>query len=293
MNDARTITRDLGGKWYGTYGTAPCPICQTSGDRKKNALNLADGYNGHLLLDCKKSKCDFVQLLAAIGITKGDYSPPDTWELAQREAEQRAKSAKRATQARALWENTTLIRGTLAEVYLRRRGITCDLPETLRFHPVCGHPTAKRLPALVALVEGINSFAVHRTYLTSDGTWKADVDPKKAMLGSVAGGAVRLAHHPGPLVVAEGIETGLSLLSGLLSGPARVWAALSTSGMKTLELPPHPSELFIATDGDPAGQLAGDALANRALGLGWQVKMLPAPDGSDWNDVLQQQKGVI
>jgi DNA primase len=89
------------------------------------------------------------------------------------------------------------------------------------------------------------------------------------------------------LWIAEGIETALSLLSGLLSGPATVWAALSTSGIKALHLPPDPAKLIIATDGDAPGREAGNVLASRASALGWKVSLLPAPDGSDWNDVLQ------
>jgi DNA primase len=86
------------------------------------------------------------------------------------------------------------------------------------------------------------------------------------------------------------IETGLSLLSGLLSGPSSVWAALSTSGLKSLNLPPDAGKLVIATDGDDPGRSAGNALANRAKALGWQVCLLPAPDGRDWNDVLMSEK---
>jgi len=91
------------------------------------------------------------------------------------------------------------------------------LPAALRFHPEAWHgATARRIPALVALVNGGDGFAVHRTYLRADGSGKAAVDPPKAMLGAVAGGAVRLTDGPGPLVVAEGIETALSLACGLL-----------------------------------------------------------------------------
>jgi hypothetical protein len=165
--------------------------------------------------------------------------------------------------------------------------ITCDLPDTLRFHPACWHgPTAKRYPAMVALVEGGDAFAVHRTYLLPDGSGKAAIEPAKMMLGTVAGGAVRLTDGPGGLVVAEGIETALSLACGLLSGPARIWAALSTSGMQALRLPDIPDRLTIAPDGDPAGKAAAHALAERATALGWQVSLLPAPDGRDWNDIL-------
>ena len=97
---------------------------------------------------------------------------------------------------------------------------------------------------------------------------------------------MRLAEAPGPLVVAEGIETALSLASGLLRAPAAVWAALSTSGLRGLRLPVQPGRLTVASDGDAAGREAAVALAERADALGWRVSLMPAPDGRDWNDVL-------
>jgi hypothetical protein len=112
------------------------------------------------------------------------------------------------------------------------------------------------------------------------------VTPSKAMLGAVTGGAVRLADGLGPLVVAEGIETALSLASGLLHAPATVWSALSTSGIRGLNLPPTASRLTIAPDGDAPGRKAANALAERAHALGWQVSLLSAPDGCNWNDIL-------
>ena len=217
--------------------------------------------------------------------------------MARRDALERLDAEKKARQAFALWKEAVPIHGTGAEAYLKGRGISCALPDTLRFHPQAWHPTAKRVPAMVALIEGGAGFAVHRTYLRPDGHGKAEVTPDKAMLGRVQGGAVRLtqaetgagAQAEGPLVVAEGIETALSLASGLLARPATLWAALSTSGLKGLHLPADPHRLTIATDGDPAGRKAGNALATRAAALGWQVSTLPAPDGRDWNDILQMK----
>jgi hypothetical protein len=109
------------------------------------------------------------------------------------------------------------------------------------------------------------------------------------MLGGTQGGAVRLADGHGPLVVAEGIETALSLASGLLRTPATFWAALSTSGMRGLNLPQQPARLTIAPDGDAPGREAANALAARAHTLGWQVSLLPAPHGQDWNDILTKK----
>jgi phage/plasmid primase-like uncharacterized protein len=287
MTDARDLTNALGGKWYRKYGAAPCPVCQPQKDKHQNALTLADGRNGRLVLDCKKSGCAFLDILAAAGVRSGDYVPPDAATLAQREAEQKAEANKRAAQAKQVWNEAQPIGGTSAEAYLRGRGITSDLGQVLRFHGSCFHgPTAKRYPALVAAVQGASLPAVHRTYLRADGSGKADIDPAKLMLGPTSGGAVRLTGAAGQLVVAEGIETALSLASGLLRAPATVWAALSTSGIRGLRLPDHPGLLTIAPDGDTAGREAANELAARAHALGWQVSLLPAPDGRDWNDIL-------
>lgn len=285
--DARELTMALGGRWYRRYGTAACPVCQLERKKSQTALTLADGDAG-LLLHCKRAGCEFRDILAAAGVVPGEYTQPDPNTSIQRRAEELAEAEKRERQALALWNEAQLITGTLAETYLRARGITCALPETLRFHPGCWHPTAKRFPAMLARVDGAKRFAVHRTYLRGDGSGKANVTPDKAMLGSVSGGAVRLTEAQGALVVAEGIETALSLGCGLLCAPASIWAALSTSGIRGAHLPDDPGRLIIATDSDDkgAGKAAGIALAERADALGWQVSLLPAPDGRDWNDVL-------
>ena len=286
MTDARTLTISLCGKWHGRYGAAPCPVCQPDRRKGQDALTLTDGASG-LLAHCKKSDCAFRDILAAAGFASGGFTLPDA--TAQREAERqrRAEAAKRAAQALRLWQEAQLISGTAAERYLRGRGITCTLPDTLRFAPSCWHAAAQRFPAMVALVEGAEAFALHRTYLHPEGLGKAAVEPAKAMLGGCAGGAVRLTEGLGQLLVAEGIETALSLASGLLRAPATIWAALSTSGIRGLHLPPQPDRLTIAPDGDKAGRDAAHALATRAHGLGWKVSLLPAPQGGDWNDVLQ------
>ncbi|MGP6089855.1 DUF7146 domain-containing protein [Antarctobacter jejuensis] len=289
MTDASDLTLRLGGRWYHSYGSAPCPVCQPEGRKEQNALTLRDGAGGRLLAHCKRLGCDFHHILVAAGIASGDYRAPDPRDLLKRETSRLAEAVKRARQAERLWNEAQGIAGTLAETYLREaRGITCPLPGTLRFHPACWHgATATRQPAIVARVEGGDGFSVHRTYLRPDGLAKAALDPKKAMLGAVAGGAVRIADAKGPLVVAEGIETALSLACGLLRGPATIWAALSTSGMRGLRLPPETGRLNIASDGDDAGQAAAFALAERAHAHGWSVSLLPAPQGRDWNDVIR------
>jgi phage/plasmid primase-like uncharacterized protein len=262
-------------------------VCQPDRRRDQNALTLSDGRSG-LLLHCKRAACDFCDILAAAGVQAGDYQAPDPLRLAREAAEAKAKAARRAEAAHQLWNESQPIDGTPAEAYLRGRGIFCPLPDRLRFHPQCWHgPSESRFPALVALVEGGEGFAVHRTYLRADGSGKAGLaGGDKLMLGATAGGAVRLSDGPGRLVVAEGIESALSLLCGMLAGPARVWAALSTSGMRSLRLPIDPGQLLIAGDGDKPGREAAHALASRAHALGWQVSLIDPGDGADFNDIL-------
>ena len=286
MPDAMHLTLSLGGRWFGRYGTLACPVCQPEARPGQNALTLADGDKG-LLAHCKKAGCDFRDLSTALGVRAGTFATPDLAAIAQREAYRQAEVEKRAQQARMIWDAAVPIHRTIAETYLRKRGITCALPGTLRFHADCWHgPTARRLPAMVARVDGGATFAIHRTWLRPDGTGKAPVDPPKAMLGGCAGGAVRLSSTPGRLVVAEGIETALSLSCGLLDGHATIWAALSTSGLRALVLPKHPARLSVACDGDTPGRAAGLALAERAHALGWAVGTLDPGDDTDWNDVL-------
>lgn len=290
--DARELTIALGGKWYGRYGTAPCPVCQPERRRDQNALTLEDGSAVWVVLNCKKSQCDFKDILAAAGIRIGEYRRPDLSEIHRRKAEDAAAAIRRADAAKRVWAKSQPIAGTPAEVYLRSRRIVCDLPETLRFHPSCFHgPSQQALPAMVALVSGGDSFSIHRTFLRADGSGKAGLPGgDKMMLGKVSGGAVQLSDGPADrLVIAEGIESGLSLLSGLLDEPMIVGAALSTSGMRSLHLPKGIGQIKIAADGDPEGRKAAQQLAKRAHGLGWKVSILDPGDGRDFNDVL---KGV-
>jgi phage/plasmid primase-like uncharacterized protein len=288
MSDAKTITLALRGRWFGRYGISCCPAHLNT---RTPSLSLADSDGGRLLLHCHAG-CSFTAILDALkGLRlvegNGHYSPPSAADLARIRQAEKEQAEKQEARALTCWGKAKPICGTIAETYLRLRGITADLPNTLRFHPECWHPTGTRHPAMVALVEGARRLAVHRTYLRPDGQGKAEIEPTKAMLGAVAGGAVRLTVSGDKLVVCEGIETGLSLASGLLRVPASIWAALSTSGMKALSLPDAPGLLAIATDGDNAGSDAGKALARVAAIVGWRVSILPAPVGMDWNDVLQ------
>jgi phage/plasmid primase-like uncharacterized protein len=145
---------------------------------------------------------------------------------------------------------------------------------------------------MVALVErvGFGPLAIHRTYILEDGSGKADIEPAKASLGPVGGGAVRLGKFsPGErLVVAEGIETTLSVLQACgLCGRA----ALSANGLKNLVLSPTATNVLICSDNDAngVGQRAASEAAERFVREGRRVGIsIPPMIGNDFNDVLRQ-----
>ncbi len=105
------------------------------------------------------------------------------------------------------------------------------------------------------------------------------------MLGPVKDGAVRLLPHSAVLVVCEGIETGLSVLQAT---QIPVWAALSTTGLESLVLPPisEVSEVVICADNDPPGIASARRAAQRWNAEGRRVRIaIPPQIGTDFNDL--------
>ena len=283
--NASAICKALGGR----SGLAFCPAHPNN---RTPALSLKDGHGGKLLVFCHAG-CTGTDVLAALrakGLLTGHSNwKPDPREIERRKTEEDAERRRRIDQARRCWAEAGPFAGTLAEKYLRARGITCDLPPTLRFHAKCWHgPTASKVPAMVAAVVIDRVLVgVHRTYLAEPGA-KAFGNESRMMLGRCAGGATRLSGGAGTLLGAEGVETGRSLLSGLQDASPRVWAALSTSGMAGLVLPRPPGELVLAPDGDVPGREAARKLADRATTTGWHVRIMKCPDGADWNDIASE-----
>jgi hypothetical protein len=191
--------------------------------------------------------------------------------------------------ALALWRGSEPAIGTLADRYLTARGLPgIAASPALRFRGDTPHPEGGRLPAMIALVCNVAGMPVgiHRTFLARDGS-KARVEPAKASLGPIWGGAVRLQPlEPGkPVVIGEGVESSASA-GCVMCLPA--WAAVSAGNLaKGLELPQDASNVVIAVDPDGAGRGAAyDAwLRWKAEGRHIQIAM-PDREGCDFNDML-------
>ena len=96
---------------------------------------------------------------------------------------------------------------------------------------------------------------------------------------------MRFAKPAAVLGVGEGIETMLAVAQACPN--LGVWAALSTSGLKNLELPEVVREIIIAADGDDAGEQAADHAAERFIREGRTVRIAYPGRGRDFNDLIR------
>jgi len=192
--------------------------------------------------------------------------------------------------ARRLWRRCRAVAGTHAERYLQARGLLQCRFAALRFHPELRYregSTVRRFPALVAAVTGDGGriFGVQRTWLDPRRPAKAAVAVPRKALGRIHGLAVRFGApaDDAPLVVGEGIETVLSLVTAVPE--IRAAAALSAGSLGAFAPPPGVVRLVIARDNDEDGALAAERLAMRCARLGIAATVV-VPVGNDFNDDL-------
>lgn len=208
----------------------------------------------------------------------------------------KARKAKAGTSdslhsALRLYAMARPIAGTLADTYLRGRGIVVDAPSgTLRFHPGCYYrpdsngPT-EQWPAMLAAVTDNrgNITGIHRTWLQRDGIGKAHVETPRRAMGHLLGNGVRFGAADDIMAVGEGIETMLSIRTALPHLP--VVACLSAAHLAAFDTPASIRRLYIAHDRDAAGHHAHDRLASRLSDRAIEIISL-SPCHHDFNDDL-------
>jgi putative DNA primase/helicase len=268
------------GRWW----SCRCP----AHDDRAPSLSIRDGDRG-LIVKCFAG-CDPRDVLAElrrrglIGCER-DYDRPA--RPASRSGDPADDAARRIALARRIWEGARDARASPVVAYLAGRGITIPVPPSLRWAPALRDPDGTYAAAMVARIDSIDGelIGVSRTWLARDGAgiwWRRD----RAMLGCAAGGAVRLAPAAKILMVGEGVETCLAAMTATMQ-PG--WAALSTSGLVALALPPIVHQVVIVADHDVsgAGERAARTAAQRWLAEGRRVRIaMPPEPGTDFNDVL-------
>jgi phage/plasmid primase-like uncharacterized protein len=223
-------------------------------------------------------------------------SLPQRSSDADRWPDRTADAERRSANARRLWQEAAPAAATLAERYLvEQRKIPIPLqgwPAAIRFH----RGTCSLIVA--ATTEGGTVRAVQMVRLTLSGQVAKRSDGSKIKLsrGSLAGVAVRLPGPiDGPLLLAEGPETGLSVWR---STGSETWIALGSMARMT---PPMRRPVVVCADDDPlthpdprkvaaAQALAQAVRAWRSAGA-WLVVATPnaarRQDKSDFNDLLR------
>lgn len=312
MSGTETTRSRARGKWNGilkelgvpdkalTGKHGPCPICQAGKDRFR--FDNKDGYGSWICNQCgsgdgidlamKITGKPFKVVAALIDEMVGGIR-------AQSPALPLNDEWMRRLKCEVINQAQPLAEGDLVAVYLRGRGLVVPpFPSALQFVARLNDGDGALRPCMVASIRDQQGRGVslHRTFLTSDGTRKAEMaSPRKLMPGSLPKGvSVRLAdfQEGEPLGIAEGIETALSA-SALFGMP--VWAALDASKLEGWRPPRGCKAITIFGDNDRnyTGQRAAYGLARRLTNEGMQVQVeIPKPPGADWNDILKRRSSI-
>ena len=243
--------------------------------------DAAEGTHGDLL-DIIRHRLGAPTLRAALDEARAFLALPATPATGEGASYDATEAARR------LWRRCCAIDGTHAEKYLRARGLARCRFAALRFHPELRYregSSVRRLPALVAAVTGDDGAVtgVQRTWLDPRSPAKAGVASPRKALGRIYGHAVRFGRPDETLLVGEGIETVLSLVTAVPEITAA--AALSAGSLGAFAPPPGVARLVVARDNDTEGEQAAERLARRCARAG-VAALVVVPEGDDFNDDL-------
>jgi hypothetical protein len=177
--------------------------------------------------------------------------------------------------------------GTVAEFYLKSRGIAAPIPACVRFLPDARTGES----AIVGLLSGRgHTTGLQVGYLTPEGE-KSPVEPKRRRFNieKAADAVFEVQAGTGRhTIVAERLEDALSVLQLRISNEIRI---VGLPGISTLRsIAAHDGDRFvIVRDGDVSGRPADDALVrgiDYLLLAGATVSVAGTPSGEDANSIL-------
>ncbi|PZM12936.1 DUF7146 domain-containing protein [Rhizobium tubonense] len=270
-----------------------------SGPRKGRWTDAATTQYGDLL-DLVRESCGLVDFRDVADEARRFLNEPQARPVSSRRddtPDSRPAERPAAERARRLFRMTERLSGTLADSYLRQRGILrASLHPALRFHPSCYYRDlasgrTSSYPALIAAVtdQAGTITGVHRTWLDPEGNGKARVEDPRRALGGLLGNAVRFrfpVHGPVPVMAAgEGLESMLSL-SHVMPGMPMV-SALTANHLAAFRPPAKCLRIYVAADADAAGRHGIEGLSRRAQTLGI-LPLVLTPELGDFNEDLRR-----
>ncbi|MFM7377982.1 MAG: toprim domain-containing protein [Erythrobacter sp.] len=282
---AREATKRLGGTWLGSYGLARCPAHADG----KPSLSINAG-NRAVLYKCFAG-CTQDAVMAALR----SCGMPSSADAAKHASVPSPDLEQRRRLALDIWDRALPIGGTLAEIYLRRRGIDNFGPA--RFDPASvtvevdrdDHRRRLTLPALVLPLHNNAGFrAIQRIFLNREGG-KADLESPKKILGRRDGATIRIGQHSGSVInLAEGFEDALSAMA--LKGLAACWAVCGVENYRHIDLPDDCRRVKIYSQRGKAARKAIEAALPQLTANRRMVEVILPPRGGDWNDALVRAK---
>lgn len=264
-----------------------------SGDKAGRWADAATGQFGDLI-DLIEHNQGLSSKSEAIGAARDFiFLMPRRLPRKQKTSPKRKPLISQGDRARMIYSASRHIGGSIAEAYLKRRGIELDMSEiTLRFHPSLpyyepGIPKS-RLRAFPALIAGIADeegqlLAIQRTWLDPVTSNKASIPQPRRSLGPILGNGIRIGKLNDVLIAGEGLETVLSVRMLLPQIP--MIAALSAAHLGQILFPYGLKRLYGLIDQDAAGEAAAKTLAKRTHAAGIDFSAL-RPQYDDFNTDL-------
>lgn len=266
-------------------------VCPVHADRTPS-LALRDGEGNRLLVHCFAG-CVGADVLAALhqlGLL--NTSPPAKYRRStmhrHRNPDRRRLGHKSLSSV--LWSEAVAAPGTIVETYLNYRHVGLPAGATcIRYHARCPRGT-DRLPAMVAEMRDAVTdefVGVHRTFLKADGMGKAELEPPRMALGTIAGAVIKVSADPEVgmgLGICEGLEDAIAVLN---AGWSPVWSCISAGNLGAFPLIRGVEALTVFADADAAGLKAALRVVNRWQEAGREARIVIPAGGKDFDEVLR------
>lgn len=269
---AKKIVERLGGIWRGARGECRCP----AHDDRSPSLSVRLGAKA-ILFHCFAG-CTAVEVMRALRRL-------DLHDRQPLRIPQGVPTHDMGPLALQIWKASQPVAGTLAERYLRARGLQPPYPRALRFQAktILGSgPQRRMMPAMIAAVENdLGVVAIQRTFLDAEDPLRKPVAKPKRALGLLGIAAIRLAPATDELGLAEGIEDALSAMAWF---GTPTWALGGVERLALVAIPDRVRRLIIYADrGRSAQRLIERARGHLAANDREFLVRVPADHG-DWND---------
>lgn len=212
----------------------------------------------------------------------------DTIKKKQQQLE--LENLTRIRYAAETWEKCKDISNTIGEYYLRKRGISIQINNQIKFHgQILNKESNRFLPTLLFRVSNKSDgelVAIHRIYLNSNGE-KANVINQKMALGPIKGAGIWFGEVKDKLYISEGPENALSILC---MGKSPVVSTINATNFPNLSIPENVKIIVLCPDNDKAGISNTKKALKTYAKKGRKIIVKFPRQGKDWNDILLERQ---